>query len=62
MKATTPMASTTLDGDLATISVSGYISTDAADPFADAFGEAQSEGPGQGHAHRASLKALPAGV
>ena len=44
MMATTPTASTALEGDCATIRVSGYISTDAADPFADAFGEAQSAG------------------
>lgn len=40
MMAATPTASTALDGDQATISITGYISTDANDTLRAAFAEA----------------------
>ena len=38
MNTTTPVASTTRDGDHAAIHIGGYISTDAADPLEAATG------------------------
>ena len=42
MATTTPTASTTLEGDHATISITGYISSDADETLTSAFAEAKS--------------------
>ena len=44
MATTTPTASTSLEGDQATISITGYISTDADEVLAAAFAEAKEAG------------------